>query len=296
MRFRDLVGLIVLTTLISTAAAAQVDPRASPVTPPLRVDPDSLRVQPLTNSVSEGQTNGSLLAAASRPISNAPALINFRLWFYNGDHRIRTVGILHEGGAMRANFNDQNGDDPFRVRAEWINVPGATGGTVTQRGSGTFNIQLPPRPADTTLVLSGFSFERNRGTDKRIQTMAINLIQETSVAEVRFMSGAPRGDRPYRVTIQYAFIPNNRVRSNGSISSSGGPIQGQIPRYAATAIRRFSFRFSDVEHNLLGVGVHISGLLRFYGQRESESEAPITWQENQFAGPMQWIVDYTLLN
>ena len=140
-----------------------------------------------TLSKAFGVSNEYLVAAADVKISSAPALSDFRLWYNNGDHKVRTIGILHEQGAMNAKYSDQNGDDPFRVQAKWINIPGATGGTITAAGSGTFNIQLPEKPENTTLVISGFSFERQKGTDNNIRIMSIKINQENSIAQVSFI-------------------------------------------------------------------------------------------------------------
>lgn len=134
-----------------------------------------------------GSSNEFLVGAADVPISRAPALSDFRLWYNNGDHKVRTIGILHDQGAMHAKYSDQNGDDPFHVDAKWVNIPESTGGTVTAAGAGTFNIQLPVKPANTTLVISGFSFERLTGTDNNIRTMSIKMDQENSLVQVSFL-------------------------------------------------------------------------------------------------------------
>ena len=147
----------------------------------------NLSTQSVSISHATGVSNEYLVSATNNTISNAPALSDFRLWFNNGDHMINTIGILHEQGAMRAIYKDQNGDDPFRVDAKWINIPGATGGTISAAGAGTFNIQLPPKPADTTIVISGFSFARAGGTDNNIRTMSIKIDQQTSIAQVSFL-------------------------------------------------------------------------------------------------------------
>lgn len=141
----------------------------------------------VTLSKATGVSNEYLGAATDVQISAAPGLSDFRLWYNNGDHKVRTIGVLHDKGSMLAKYSDQNGDDPFRVEATWVNIPGSTGGTLTAAGSGTFNIQLPPKPANTTLVISGFSFERQQGTDNNIRTISIKMDQENSIAQLSFI-------------------------------------------------------------------------------------------------------------
>ncbi|RZJ79137.1 MAG: hypothetical protein EOO47_11710 [Flavobacterium sp.] len=296
--------------------------------------------EPLTYSSANGVSNDYLGVATNHQISVAPALSDFRLWFNNGDHKIRAIGVLHDNGAMLAKYSDQNGDDPFRVEANWINVPGATGGTVTAAGSGTFNIQLPPKPANTTLVISGFSFERQLGTDNNIRTISIKMDQEKAIAQVSFLddqkedfrsifgptmtSGVlmvvPFGTligigstgeavitkmlndgkspaRPYTATIQYAYIPNSRIRTSGAVSGTSRTsyTHGQIPIRLSMALRGFVLRFNNSDHHLLGIGIHINGMPKFPGQHNGAETLPVTFQDNNTDDPIQWYVDYSLI-
>lgn len=286
-----------------------------------------------------GTSNEYLVAAANVKISSAPALSDFRLWYNNGDHKVRTIGVLHDQGSMNAKYSDQNGDDPFHVEAKWINIPGATGGKLTAAGSGTFNIQLPKKPVNTTIVISGFCFERQSNTDNNIRTMSIKMDQENAIAQVSFIDDqredyrsvvdapltgilaiVPLGTlietgmtadnilksmandgkqpaRPYVVTIQYAFIPNSRIIENGTVSGTNRSkegMQGQIPTSTPVVYRGFTLRFNNSDHHLLGMGIHITGLNKFPGQR-GPNDAPITWQDNNTDDGIQWLVDYSSL-
>jgi hypothetical protein len=333
-----------LALLISAPSGAQTVVSPQILTMPTGASRSALVAavaQPLTFSRGQGVSNGHLVAATDVLISAAPALQEFRLWFNNGDHKMRRIGVLHEEGSMRANFSDQNDDDPFRAAASWINVPGATGGTLTATGGGSFRIQLPPKPPNTTLVLSGFSFERLSGTDNNLRTISMKINQDAATVDVSliddqgsdfrsvidpFMTGGLVGNlpfgaivggvmsteamvraimnegrntaRPFAATVQYAYIPNTRVAANGSVSGtnrSRDAIQGQIPNRSPMALRGFSFRFNNSDHHMLGVGVHFWGMPSFPGQRGGSAESPITYQDNNFDDPIQWIVDYTLL-
>lgn len=341
MKSAKLITAFGLIGLVSTSALSQIAPRT--VVPPSGAVAKAMaqRNAPVRVAYGEGVSNDYLYAATDIALSAAPILSDFRLWFNNGDHKIRTIGILHQSGGMRANFNDQNGDDPFRVRAKWLNVPGATGGTLTAAGGGTFNIQLPPKPANTTLVISGFSFERPAGTDANIRTIAIKFDQENSIAQVSLIDdqredyrgiveptmiggviglipfgtlvgsgmsmesvirgimneGANTG-RPYSATIQYAYVPNSRITTNGAVSGTGRQkslMQGQHPGIGNLAYRGFVMRFNNSDHHLLGMGIHINGMPIFPGQRAS-SDFPVTYQDTNTDDPIQWYVDYSVIN
>lgn len=190
MNKRIIKNIFVLLCAFSSAAVRSQVITPIKINPKISQDPRLAGVPktaPLTFSRSSGVSNESLIAATDVQISTAPVLSHFRLWYNNGDHKVNTIGILHEQGAMKAKYKDQNGDDPFRVEANWVNVPGATGGTIFAAGAGTFNIQLPPKPANTTLLISGFSFERLAGTDHNIRTMSIKIDQENAIAQVSFI-------------------------------------------------------------------------------------------------------------
>lgn len=343
MKLRSILLAASFATMLSTHVLAQVSVAPNVLTAPRSaVGLKTVRasVAPLTFSRGEGVSNGHLVSATDVLISSAPALSQFRLWFNNGDHKIRRIGVMHEEGSMRANFSDQNDDDPFRAAATWVNVPGSTGGVLTATGGGSFKIQLPPKPPNSTIVISGFSFERQSGTDNNLRTLSLKINQDTSTVDVSliddqgadfrsvidpFMTGGLVGNlpfgaivggvmsteamvraiinegrntpRPYAATIQYAFIPNARIASNGAVSGtnrSRDSIQGQIPDRSPMAIRGFSFRFNNSDHHMLGVGVHFWGMPLFPGQRGS-AESPITFQDNNFDDPIQWVVDYSTL-
>jgi hypothetical protein len=346
MKLKSSVLIVAIAGLLSTSVLAQ-NARVFTPAPILTAPSASTRAailqatqEPLTVSKGQGYSNGHVIAATDIPISSAPALREFRLWFNNGDHKMRRIGMMHEEGALRATFSDQNDDDSFTTLASWVNVPGATGGTITATGGGVFNVQLPPKPPNTTLVLSGFAFERLTGTDNNLRTVSIRLNQENSTAQVSLiddqgsdfrnvfdqtMMGGLVGNLPfgaiaggvmstesmvralinegrttpraYAATIQYAFIPNNRIVANGAVSGtdrSKDSMQGQMPRSNLLAIRGFSFRFNNSDHHMLGVGVHIMGMPRFPGQRGPEN-SPITYQDQGTDDPIQWLVDYSTL-
>jgi hypothetical protein len=201
MKASHVLSGVVLCALGATLAQAQFVPqRPSGLVLDSRT---ALAAQGVTSSTGQGDSNGYLLSATDTRISNAPALSQFRLWFNNGDHKIRKFGVLHEQGSMRADFADQNGDDPFRAAATWMNVAGSTGGTISAGGSGIFNVQLPPAPANTTLVLSGFMFERQEGTDNNLRSMSIKLNQETSIAQVSLIDDQ---SEDYRNVVQQTMM------------------------------------------------------------------------------------------
>lgn len=131
-----------------------------------------------------GQAGTGLTTVATNcPIGRTPALSEFRFGFLNGDHRLRVATIMPGGEYFQGAFADVNGDDPFYAEGRWLRVPEAQGGVVEAIVRGVADIPIPRGPANTTLVLSGFEFQRQDGTEANIRTLAVST--DSSRAQIR---------------------------------------------------------------------------------------------------------------
>src|SRR5690606_34130739 len=236
-------------------------------------------------------------AAIDKPLPGGWALAGFELRFLNGDHKLRRIGLLGEERFVRMALADQNGDDPFSGRVLLTSLPGAKVQQVSADGGGKFDIRLPgARPADSTLVLSGFEFRRADGSDANLRNIAVWLDPERGVARVsltddqgldfrgleaslgamaasmlvplpglletgsvvsgtgaanraiRQTSGQYRG---YRVSVQYAWIPNSQVASRGGLSGTDRSRATLSANARIDALQGFEFTFTNSDHHLL---------------------------------------------
>lgn len=119
------------------------------------------------------RATGLAQIATNCPIGHTPALSEFRFGFFNGNHRFRAATIMPAGDYFEAAWADVGGEDPHFVEGRWLRIPEAQGGVVEAVVQGVADIPIPPGPANTTLVLSGFEFKREDGTDANIRTIAI---------------------------------------------------------------------------------------------------------------------------
>jgi len=117
--------------------------------------------------------HGQIQIATNCPIGRIPALQSFRFGFLNGNHRFRVATLMPNGESFEAAWADVGGEDPVFVEARWLRVPEAPGGVVTAVVQGVADIPIPPGPANHTLVLSGFEFRRQDGSDANIRTIAL---------------------------------------------------------------------------------------------------------------------------
>ena len=268
-------------------------------------------------------------AAIDKPLPGGWALAGFELRFLNGDHKLRRIGLLGEERFVRLALADQNGDDPFQGRVLLTSLPGAKVQQVTADGGGKFDIRLPgAKPADSTLVLSGFEFRRADGSDANLRNIAVWLDPERNVARVSLtddqgldfrgleaslgamaasmlvplpgllevgsvVSGSGAANRAirqnsgqyrgYRVSVQYAWIPDSQVASRGGLTGTDRS-RASVPANARIdALQGFEFTFTNSDHHLLGLGLN------------SDGRGTALFQDGNTDDPMQWSASYLTL-
>lgn len=257
------------------------------------------------------------------------ALNGFSLKFDNGDHKLRRIGVLGRGRFTELALADSNGDDPFSASASYTIFTGngagqIVTGQVVAEGGGKFEIPLRGNaPANSTLVLSGFAFQREDGSDANLRNIGVWLDSERKVARVSLMddqgvdfrgfettigaaflngvlpgafevmlaTNVPRAVRairsagkyrPYRVTVQYAWIPNAMVEQESAMSGTDRQ-RRQRPPSRIDALQGFEVMFTNSDHHLLGLGVNPSG------------NGGVLFQDNNNDDPMQWSAAYVTL-
>ena len=352
MRHRGLLALALVAACGTVAAQVVVTPPAprKGTKPPVVVVPPATRrsviVVPVAairnDSAEPAEAPIRSSARASNPglrdsgntavnpaLPVAFALNGFSLKFDNGDHKLRRIGVLGHGRFTELALADSNGDDPFTASANYTIFTGKGAGRivtgqVVAEGGGKFEIPLRGNaPADSTLVLSGFSFQREDGSDANLRNIGVWLDSERKVARVSlvddqgfdfrgfeatigaaFLNGvlpgafevmlatnvprAVRGIRsagkyrPYRVTVQYAWIPNAIVEQESAMSGTDRQ-RRQRPPSRIDALQGFEFMFTNSDHHLLGLGVNPSG------------NGDVLFQDNNTDDPMQWTMAYVTL-
>lgn len=267
--------------------------------------------------------------AVNPALPAAFALNGFSLKFDNGDHKLRRIGVLGRGRFTELALSDSNGDDPFTASANYAIFTGngagrIVTGQVVAEGGGKFEIPLRGNaPANSTLVLSGFAFQREDGSDANLRNIGVWLDGERKVARVSliddqgfdfrgfestigaaFLNGvlpgafevmlatnvprAVRGIRsagkyrPYRVTVQYAWIPNAIVERESAMSGTDRQ-RRQRPPSRIDALQGFEVMFTNSDHHLLGLGVNPSG------------NGGVLFQDNNNDDPLQWTMAYVTL-
>ena len=303
------------------------------VLPPSAIRIDRAQAAALPSWSSSRARNAGLRdsghTAVNPPLPAAFALSGFSLRFDNGDHKLRRIGVLGQGRFTELALADGNGDDPFTANANYtvFNGGGAgriVTGTVVAEGGGKFEIPLRGNaPPNSTLVLSGFAFQREDGSDANLRNIGVWLDGDRKVARVSLMddqgvdfrgfertigaaflngvlpgafevmlaTDVPRAVRairgagkyrPYRVTVQYAWIPDAMVERESAMSGTDR-LRRQRPPSRIDALQGFEFMFTNSDHHLLGLGVNPSG------------NGSVLFQDNNNDDPLQWTMAYVTL-
>lgn len=89
--------------------------------------------------------------------------------------------------------------------------------------------------------------------------------------------------RAYRVTVQYAWIPNRQVASRGGLAGTDRSRQTLPAGTRIDALQGFEFTFGNSDHHLLGLGLN------------SDGRGTALFQDNNTDDPMQWYATYLTL-
>ena len=268
------------------------------------------RPEAVTASAGGMRMTGGGRVGLDRATGLAPVLSAFHFGFLNGDHSLRKVEAVAFGDTADLGFADQNADDPITAAASWLNVPGAARMTssasrTTSRwasilAGGPHGLTLGPLgPYATdgfTLLLSGFSFETRDKADTQVMRLAAG-VDEDDMAVALLQNGdnpRPRSPRENLVDcrLQFVWVPNSMIAARRSVTGSSpvrGEVSGQLPALPAlVGIRYFDFRFLNGQHNILSLGVNLTGR-RGVGVPSNEA---VAFQDNNRDDPVQWRVDY----
>ena len=166
--------------LLALAAGSASAYRPIPIKPnlikPLPIRPLDLAPKPFVPVVAGASAivnNG--MPAPSGDFSDHAVLQSFEFGFNNGDHKLREIAALQYNGQPSFTFADADSNDGFQARAEWLISPSVTPGSVAAMCRGECDIDIPAGPADSTLVLRGFAFERAPNTDANVHIIGLTL-------------------------------------------------------------------------------------------------------------------------
>jgi hypothetical protein len=257
------------------------------------------------------------------PLGEYAALSNFELRFRESDHKINRIAVLADDRFADLAFNDSDGEDTFVASANWVKLSAAHIGEVSVTASGRVDLPIEAGPPGSKLALTGFSFARASGTDANVRTIGIRLDPDELIARVwlvddqgmdlrgaenvagwsalgglilpplgHVIGGAasmpaatPGGMRPYHVTIQYVWIPEELVVLESSKSGTTAFNMDNWSPPGKVVLQGFEFSFGNSDHHLGGFGVTLGA-----------DHHHVLYRDQGWDDPIQWAVSYALLD
>ncbi|NOZ11916.1 MAG: hypothetical protein GXP09_12875 [Gammaproteobacteria bacterium] len=288
-----------------------------------KVLPKSIPTVTWKRATASTQRATGIAQSAVRPaLGTVAALQDFELKF-DGDHKIRRISVLAKNRFAQFAFNDADGEDFFWGTANWAVISAGHSGSVSAQARGRVELRIRPGPPNHTLVLSGFEFRRADRSDANVRALGVwldaskNVVQVWLIDDMGFdlrnigemvgwsalgglilpplgsiIGGAasapaasPGGPRPYKVTVQYAWIPNSIVwLNNGATSGTRAYNQDNWHPEGPVALQGFRFAFGNSDHYLGAFGVTLGA--KYYN---------VQFRDGDYDDPMQWSAQYVVL-
>ncbi len=327
--FRDNSGEDPFEYRVQVCALKQLGDKPAPVasrTPTTPITPSrnyaALRFQNISVNTRNART--SALLPSTLDAQKGALLSSFFLGFENGDHKIKTIGVMPAGNAVQFNYADGNGDDPFTASAKFIKPIGATMPVIPLRSTDEFG--APAYNCNDTAtctwiigsargvpnkfipVLSGFYFDR-QATDANIGGLSAGWFARMRGDQGGFQALMSEDggwnwqqtesqiDREARNTLfrgTVALVPAEKVERCGTVSQRwwGESRPGNTSLYDSVrllpnkrfVLQRISFGFAE-DHNLQHIGV----------QYRNDGELRVHFKDNNRDDYYWWSIGYCYL-
>lgn len=271
---------------IATPGASRPSGSKATQLPPARGKVPSERG--VTNN--SGSRKGDAQGARTVPLSlrGSGGLTEFRFDFSNGDHKIKSIGLIQSAGEVTATFSDNDGNDPFRFAARYRELPDGTQikSTSSNNCAAVCDLLVENDP-NGVFVLAGFEV-RYHNDDRNILEFSVQPLPESGHVRVVFKDNGAQG---FSARVQYAFIPRNLVRQlltvddNRIAGSEFDRRWVQEMSYGKRFLQAFEFRYTDGDHHLKKLGMDYL-----------ENHMALSFNDNNTDDPAYASVRYVILN
>lgn len=250
---------------------------------PLIVAAPQARAQSVTGS----DDGGDVIRGGTH--SGVPLLSQFYARFRNGDHHVRSVGLLIDSPRLfetQLYYRDVNSDDPFDYAYRYWDVqPSGIFATDTgTRGCRNTCTTSIARPAgDVVFVLRGFYFSY-RGTDNHLKRVRIS--ESGGSLTVTFADDGPsEGADDFDYIVQYAYVPRSRIGALGTVGGGTTGSQSKPITGGSAVIRGFSLGYLSSDHHVEEMGMNVYG-----------GAATAWFNDNNNDDPIDWSIDWATVN
>ncbi|MET0342414.1 MAG: hypothetical protein ABW252_15525 [Polyangiales bacterium] len=238
-------------------------------------------------SVSGSDDGGDVIRGGSH--TGVPLLSQVYARFRNGDHHVRSVGVLIDTPRLfetQLYFRDVNSDDPFDYAYRYWDV-GPSGIYATSTGTrgcrGTCTTSIARPAGDYVFVLRGFYFSY-RGTDNHLTRVRIGESGGSLTVSFHDQSPSEAAD-DFDYIVQYAYVPRSRIVASGTVGGGANGSQSKPIAGGAAVIRGFSLSYLSSDHHVEELGLNVgSGV------------ATAHFNDNNNDDAFDWSIDWGIVN
>lgn len=243
------------------------------------------------------------------------ALQFFDLKFQNGDHKIKTLGLMNNGPSITTTFKDNDGDDPYTVSAGFISINSFLEQTRFQTVTAAHcqvqcTIRIEGMGKDETALLAGFEIDRIQ-QDDNVRAMSVEVLPDRSVVNVVFfddrgpnfagfmplpiydvvktVNGVREHKRSFNVKVQILIVPKKIVQGvtrimGASRETTDVPEDSELLDYLYVYPRHYA---------LMGFGLSFKNSDHFIGQLAVNplETPPVKFQDGDMDDPIAWFYD-----
>lgn len=243
------------------------------------------------------------------------ALQFFDLKFQNGDHKIRSLGLMNNGPSITTTFKDNDGDDPYTVSAGFISIDSFLKqprfqSVTAERCEVQCTIRIDGMGKDETALLAGFEFNRI-AQDDNVRALSVEVLPDRSVVNVvffddrgpnfagfmpvpiydavRIVDGVKEHKRSFNVKVQVLIVPKKIVQGvtrimGASQESTDLPEDSALLDYLDDYPRHYA---------LMGFGLSFKNSDHFIGQLAVNplETPPVKFQDGDTDDPIAWFYD-----
>lgn len=243
------------------------------------------------------------------------ALQFFDLKFQNGDHKIKTLGLMNNGPSITTTFKDNDGDDPYTVSAGFISIDSFLKQTRFQTVTAAkcevqCTIRIEGMSKDETALLAGFEFDRIQ-QDDNVRAMSVEVLPDRSVVNVVFfddrgpnfagfmplpvydvvktVNGVREHKRSFNVKVQVLIVPKKIVQGVTRIMGASGE-PANLPNDSELLDSLYVY---PRHYALMGFGLSFKNSDHFIGQLAVNplETPPVKFQDGDTDDPIAWFYD-----
>jgi hypothetical protein len=229
----------------------------------------------------QGFAKGFITSTIGLTQNGAPLLQSYYFRFTDKDHHFGGIEVRPNIPAINKaslGYSDKNGDDKYSYKVTFAPYFGEIIRRTTtefgKKGSFTFAVKRPDNPANYVFVIRGF-YLQYRGGDHHIEEFGI----EENGGQVTVTLNDKNNDDPFRIDLDYAFIPKQRF-SEINVRSGRNAKGGQRASIGSGVgvIRGFRFKFTNGDHHIKESGIVMNGAgrLEVYFSDKNQDD-PFNW-------------------